>query len=74
MTHGRLFVLYRHTGRQDMMRSHFSVSVAHLRSWREAQKLPERPLDPDDLAQWVEDYDRGSEVQWKTSRVEGRDK
>ena len=68
MTHGRLFMLYRHTGQQDLMRTHYSLSVSYLRPWREGHKLPARPLDPDDLAQWVEQYDRGLEVQWKMKR------
>ena len=69
MTHGRLFILYRHTGQQDLMRTQYSLSVSQLRRWREAQKRPERALDPEDLAQWVEKYDEGLGVQWKTKRV-----
>jgi hypothetical protein len=65
MTHGRLFLLYKATRESERAHHHYSVSVAHLRSWREQNGLPETPLEPEDLERTVQAFDEGLSVEWR---------
>lgn len=69
MTHGRLFLLYKSIGETNAMSAHYAQSVEKLTEWKEREGRPAVEFTPAVLAELVEQFDRGMQVQWKAGQT-----
>jgi hypothetical protein len=72
VAHGRLFVLYTHTGATQKADKHYAQSIAFWRSDEDRWGRPRTERTPEELAKRIDEkFDGHLDVRWKTNKVNG---